>query len=150
MSFLKINQDYLNPGKRTVYKGAKSVRMRCLICSICLLFLVPLGAQSSPAEPVFSLSRALFSLEYFETQAQLWKAETEQNPSNASAWQYYYTSARNLYALQGSISAFYVRRDIVHWKCIIQRKGLNHRMLFRPLKLFPGMSQDTLVLTNRW
>lgn len=102
MSFLKINQDYLNPGKRTVYKGAKSVRMRCLICSICLLFLVPLGAQSSQAEPVFSLSRALFSLEYFETQAQLWKAETEQNPSNVSAWQYYYTSARNLYALQGS------------------------------------------------
>ncbi len=75
--------------------------MRYFIGSICLLLMVQLGAQNTEPEPVFSLSRALHDLEYFENQAQLWQAETEQNPSNARAWQYYYTSARNIYALQG-------------------------------------------------
>lgn len=75
--------------------------MRYFVYAVCLLFFVPVGAQTTEPEPVYSLSRALYDLEYFETQAKLWKAETEQDPSNARAWQYYYTAARNIYALQG-------------------------------------------------
>ena len=76
--------------------------MRYILGSLGLLLVLVAGAQSASPEPVYSLARALYDLEYYETQAQLWQAETEKDPSNTQAWQYFYAAARNYNALHGS------------------------------------------------
>ncbi|MEL6971485.1 MAG: SUMF1/EgtB/PvdO family nonheme iron enzyme [Bacteroidota bacterium] len=75
--------------------------MRCwnLLLVTPLLLLQSLSAANP--EPVQPLSKALYSVDYYQEQAELWAATAEQEPQNAKAWLYYYTAARNANVLHG-------------------------------------------------
>jgi formylglycine-generating enzyme required for sulfatase activity len=74
--------------------------MRILFLFSLLAMFFQQGDAATP-EPIMPLSKAIRSLDYYQQQAQLWLAETQQHPQQADAWLNYYTAARNINVLQG-------------------------------------------------
>ncbi len=70
--------------------------MRTNFCFIILFTLQILTAKAQKPEPVYGIARQHQTNEWYTHQAALWKTETEKNPLNAQAWEYYYRANRNL------------------------------------------------------
>ena len=63
----------------------------CLFLALIPFFLL----ANTPPEKVLPLSKAIYSLDYYQAQTALWHEKVNQEPSNAQAWLNYYTAARN-------------------------------------------------------
>lgn len=74
--------------------------MRILIIAFLFVASFSVITAASP-EPIRPLSQEILSIDYYQEQAQLWAAETEQHPQQAAAWLNYYRAARNVNILQG-------------------------------------------------
>ena len=61
-----------------------------------LSVLVALTSFGQERQPVYSITMEKQSLDWYETQAKLWKKETESNPKNAEAWYYLFAAHRAL------------------------------------------------------
>ncbi len=62
-----------------------------------LSFYGMLSAQSTTEpEPIFSITKAMFPTNYYESQAELWKKETEKQPDNPDTWYNFFKAARNI------------------------------------------------------
>lgn len=65
---------------------------KIIICAfICLHFF---AANAQQLETVYSVAREQRSMEWYQTQQQLWKAETQKNKLDATAWYNYYSATR--------------------------------------------------------
>lgn len=73
---------------------------RPLLFSVVVSFGFQLLAQAP--EPIYGFAKVRKSLDYYKTQNQLWKTETEKNPQNALAWYYRYKCSRNLLKLDST------------------------------------------------
>ncbi|MCG9880654.1 MAG: hypothetical protein MH472_08645, partial [Bacteroidia bacterium] len=65
-----------------------------IILLLSLVFFASLSAQNP--EPIYSFAAYVKPSEYYKQQAELWKKETQKNPSNSYAWFNYYRATRNL------------------------------------------------------
>lgn len=75
--------------------------MRTNSCFILLFVLQISIAKAQKPEPVYGIAKQFQTNEWYTKQAQLWKTETEKNPLNAQAWEYYYRANRNLLVCSG-------------------------------------------------
>lgn len=59
-------------------------------------FLTAIVCYSQKPEKVYSIVQELRSNDWYKTQSELWKKETEKNKKNAEAWYYYFSANRAL------------------------------------------------------
>ncbi len=72
--------------------------MKKYILIILALLYFQIGRAQKP-EPVYGFAVVTHSLDWYRTQNNLWKKETEKDPKNALAWYYWYKANRNLMKL---------------------------------------------------
>lgn len=76
--------------------------MKNIILLLCLLCSHYLQAGNDPRpQPVYSIVREIHELEWYEQQADLWKASLDQQANNPDGWLNYYRAARNIRILSG-------------------------------------------------
>ncbi len=57
-------------------------------------------------EPIYHLSQVLYSVEYYQEQADLWEAITLESPQNEEAWYNYYLAAKHVTRLSKRTEAY--------------------------------------------
>ncbi len=75
--------------------------MKTSILFFGLIFLQIFQLMAQSPEKVYGIAKQQKSIDWYAKQALLWKIEIEKNPLNASAWEYYYRSNRNIAACSG-------------------------------------------------
>lgn len=108
--------------------------MRVLLLFSLLTMFFQQGSATTP-EPIKPLSKVIHSLDYYQQQAQLWSAETQQHPEQADAWLNYYTAARNINVLQG-YAAFDLESILAEVKANIPRSFEAHYLTYWQSNLF--------------
>jgi len=61
---------------------------------LALAILIPAGIRAQQPEKVVSIVKQVQSFEWYKEQAAAWKKVLDKDPSNAPAWQYYFTANR--------------------------------------------------------
>lgn len=68
--------------------------MKALFLSMLIALIFPFESMAQKPEPVISFVYEDHPCEWYQTQAKLWKKETQKDPKNSLAWMYYYKATR--------------------------------------------------------